>query len=120
MSKVTNIDDLIAELERQKTELKGDYSNFAYGRYGGLDYAIDLAKQIANVEIVPVVHGYWIDMGDFESCSVCKSTQLKKFESMYGTAERVWTKTSHCPDCGAKMDLKSLEMNEFTEMDSGN
>lgn len=111
MPKVTNIDELITELEKQKAELKGDYTNFAYGRYGGLDYAVDLAKQIADMEIVPVVHGYWIDMGDFESCSVCKSTQLKKFESMYGTAERVWTKTNYCPDCGAKMDLKSEEAN---------
>lgn len=111
MPKVTNISEMIAELEKQKAELKGDYTNFAYGRYGGLDYAEDLAKQIVNAETVPVVHGYWIDMGDFESCSVCKSTQLKKFESMYGTAERVWTKTSYCPDCGAKMDLKSEEEN---------
>lgn len=71
----------------------------------------DIIFDAPTIEIPKVVHGYWIDMGDFESCSVCKSTQLKKFESMYGTAERVWTKTSYCPDCGAKMDLKSEEAN---------
>lgn len=83
-------------------------------------YTVEVLENAPTVDAAPVVHGRWIDMGDFESCSVCKSTQLKKFESMYGTAERVWTKTNYCPDCGAKMDLKSLEMNEFTEMDSGN
>ena len=82
-------------------------------RYGNTNsilyrqYTVEVLENAPTVDAVPVVHGYWIDMGDFESCSVCKSTQLKKFESMYGTAERVWTKTNYCPDCGAKMDLKS-------------
>ena len=45
--------------------------------------------------------GEWIDMGDFEQCSVCKGTHLKEFQSYYG--KTTWIKTSYCPNCGADM-----------------
>ena len=45
--------------------------------------------------------GEWIDMGDFEQCSVCKGTHLKEFETCYGKA--LWVKSIYCPNCGAKM-----------------
>lgn len=111
MPKVTNIDELIAELEMQKAELKGDYTNFAYGRYSGLDYAEDLANQIANVETTSVVHGYWIDMQEDDAtegmwrCSVCSSDRY--FDIMTPAECGCY----YCPNCGAKMDLKSEEAN---------
>ena len=46
--------------------------------------------------------GFWIDMGDFEQCSVCHSTHLKIVQTMYGKA--TWIKTPRCPNCGAKME----------------
>ena len=45
--------------------------------------------------------GEWIDMGDFEKCSVCKATHLKEFQSYYGKV--TWIKTPYCPQCGARM-----------------
>lgn len=45
--------------------------------------------------------GEWIDMGDFEQCSVCKGTHLKEIQTYYGKA--TWIKTPYCPNCGAKM-----------------
>ena len=45
--------------------------------------------------------GEWIDMGDFEKCSVCKATHLKEFQSYYGKV--AWIKTPYCPQCGARM-----------------
>ena len=45
--------------------------------------------------------GEWIDMGDFEQCSVCKGTHLKEFQSYYG--KTTWIKTPYCPNCGARM-----------------
>lgn len=45
--------------------------------------------------------GRWIDMGDFEQCSVCTGTHLKEFQSYYGKA--TWVKTQYCPWCGADM-----------------
>lgn len=53
--------------------------------------------------------GRWIDMGDFEQCSVCTGTQLKEVQTYYGKA--IWMRTPYCPNCGAKMDgeVKSNE-----------
>lgn len=51
--------------------------------------------------------GEWIDMGDFEQCSVCKGTHLKEFQSYYG--KTTWIKTPYCPNCGADMRGKDNE-----------
>lgn len=48
--------------------------------------------------------GRWIDMGDFEQCSVCHGTHLKVVQTYYG--EATWVKTPYCPNCGARMDLE--------------
>lgn len=45
--------------------------------------------------------GEWIDMGDFEQCSVCLGTRLKEVQTVYGKA--IWIKTNYCPNCGARM-----------------
>lgn len=55
---------------------------------------------------MPSVHperkkGKWIDMGDFEQCSVCGCTQLKEFQSYYG--KTLWVKSKFCPGCGAEL-----------------
>lgn len=47
-------------------------------------------------------HGHWVDMGDFESCSVCNGTHLKEYQTYYGKC--LWVKMDYCPHCGAKMD----------------
>lgn len=49
--------------------------------------------------------GEWIDIGDFEQCSVCKGTHLKEFHSYYG--KTTWAKTPYCPNCGA--DMREME-----------
>ena len=45
--------------------------------------------------------GEWLDMIDFEMCSVCGGTHLKEFQSHYG--KTTWIKTNYCPNCGADM-----------------
>ena len=45
--------------------------------------------------------GKWIDMGDFEQCSVCTGTHLKTVNTVYGKA--IWIKSAYCPNCGADM-----------------
>ena len=61
-----------------------------------------IIEKMPTVEASPVVHGLWIDMGDFQSCSICKATRLKEIGTPYGKA--TWVKTKFCSDCGAKMD----------------
>lgn len=65
----------------------------------------EIEMLIANaptVEVEPIRHGEWIDMGDFEQCSVCQGTHLKEVNTMYG--EAIWIKSARCPNCGAHMD----------------
>lgn len=45
--------------------------------------------------------GTWVNMGDFEQCSVCRGTHLKEFQSYYG--KTIWVKSNFCPYCGADM-----------------
>ena len=59
------------------------------------------AKEIQKMPEI-VKHGRWIDMGDFEQCSVCYGTRLKEVQSCYG--KMIWLRTPYCPECGAKMD----------------
>ena len=62
----------------------------------------EVIKNAPTVDAEPVKHGHWDDMGDFEQCSVCHGTHLKRFQTYYG--EATWVKMSYCPNCGAKMD----------------
>lgn len=57
-----------------------------------------------TVDAVPVKHGKWIDMGDFEQCSVCTGTHLKEVQGYYG--KMLWVKTPYCQNCGARMDAE--------------
>ena len=66
------------------------------------DEVVKGLKALPIVDAVPVVHGYWIDMGDFEQCSTCKGTRLKEFNSFYGKV--TWIRTAYCSHCGARMD----------------
>ena len=52
-----------------------------------------------TVEAVEVVHGRWLQNGEFAMCSEC--TELFK--------EREVTVFRYCPECGAKMDVKENE-----------
>ena len=45
--------------------------------------------------------GTWIDMGDFEQCSVCTASQPKTIRTVYGAV--ILMKSDYCPFCGADM-----------------
>ena len=60
-----------------------------------------LMEEINAIPSADRPQGEWIDMGDFEQCSVCKGTRLKEFQSYYG--KTTWIKTPYCPNCGARM-----------------
>lgn len=62
---------------------------------------IIIVQEQPTVDAVPVRHGKWIDMADFEQCSVCTGTHLKEVQGYYG--KMLWVKTPYCPNCGARM-----------------
>lgn len=58
-------------------------------------------KRIAELEAQLPKEGEWIDMGDFEMCSVCKIAQRKKYRQYNGGF--TWARTAFCPKCGSRM-----------------
>ena len=52
-------------------------------------------------DVAPVRHGRWIASHDeFCACSICKSPVYVG-----------WNQTKYCPNCGAKMDMRSTVNN---------
>lgn len=68
----------------------------ALGRHTGL--ADCIASEIAIIpaaDVVPVVHGRWVDAGrGIKACSNCN----------HGIKEHMACANHYCPNCGAKMD----------------
>jgi len=81
------------------TTLKTDWGYFEQGLNEIKWYCTELESNVMPSADRP--QGEWVDMGDFEQCSVCKGTRLKEFQSYYGKV--TWIKTPYCPSCGAKM-----------------
>ena len=73
----------------------------------------NIPADMPTVDAVPVRHGKWIDMADFEQCSVCTGTHLKEVQGYYG--KMLWVKTPYCPNCGARMDWGDGDPNGFNE-----
>lgn len=70
--------------------------------------AIESIEMASPADVKPVVRGEWISMGDFEQCSACKGTHLKKVKTYYG--EVIWLKSDFCPNCGAAMSEEALRI----------
>ena len=121
MSRYTDIDLFLQNIEEiycnnceRRKGMKNGKQKFVYeiGEAPCRCCAVDEMKyEVENAptaDVVPVVHGHWIDMGDFEQCSVCKATRLKEFNAAYG--EVMWIRTAYCPYCGAKLDVTDINV----------
>lgn len=64
-----------------------------------------IVEDFQTEDVKPVVRGKWIEVGEFEQCSVCLGTRLKQIETYYGAV--TWIKTNYCPNCGADMREES-------------
>ena len=94
------IDELISHFNRKVADMDID-----------MEYKMELLGMITAIGIACEKElliepdrktGKWIDMGDFEQCSVCLGTRLKEVQTFYGKA--TWLKTDFCPNCGARME----------------
>lgn len=63
------------------------------------DYLREIIENVPAADVVPVVHGKWIESANFDSgfwvCSKCR------FVSEAIAAHKLY---GYCPNCGAKMD----------------
>lgn len=98
--------------EETLREFLGPVDGLKYGGTMSLDLIAALIEDMPAEDVAPVVHAVWVDSGDFQSCSNCRATNLKKYRLHPVYGDRVysenedWIKTPFCPYCGAKMDAK--------------
>ena len=81
---------------------KDVHDQYSLGLLHGCEYDVDLINEPPVADVVPVVHGRWINEGvyvttaygslDVYRCSVCdREITIDDFDS-------------YCPNCGARMD----------------
>ena len=94
------IDELISHFNRKVADMDIDreYKMELLGMITAIGIACEKELSIEPERKT----GKWIDMGDFEQCSVCLGTRLKEVQTFYGKA--TWLKTDFCPNCGARME----------------
>lgn len=59
--------------------------------------AAGIVKRLPKAEVVPVVHGRWMESGPLLECQSCGEI----YSRLGGNAGKLW---NYCPNCGAKMD----------------
>ena len=57
-------------------------------------------NSIPAADVAPVVHGRWIDKGEYAVCTECGG----RSGTQYDGVEPIPLMTQFCPNCGAKMD----------------
>lgn len=113
--RLIDADEFSREMYHEAFETDSDLQKWDSGcwiRYKMFENAIE---NFPAVDAAPVKHGYWIDMGDFEQCSVCNATHLKEFQSYYGDV--TWIPSAYCGACGAKMD-EPTQSNDSNTLDA--
>ena len=86
--------DLIEAQAKRIEELKRDWDK-------ALARATEYEAKAIELEAKLPKDGEWIDMGDFEMCSVCKIAQRKKYRQYHGGF--MWVRTDFCGNCGSRM-----------------
>ena len=85
--------DLLIELEKEFQQFK-PFNGFEHAMYRELCEAKIAIEKLPAADVVPVVHGRWIDDGrGIIICPECKRGY--NLHAKY---------THYCPNCGAKMD----------------
>lgn len=104
MPRLIDADALLVEVEKYCDGCdSNEGSRCKNCEYDNWLYSIEIAT---TIEAAPVVHGRWEDFcgGKMCCCSACKA----EFDNTCNEIHGEW---KFCPNCGAKMDLKSEEAN---------
>lgn len=104
MPRLIDADALLVEVEKYCDGCdSNEGSRCKSCEYDNWLYSIEIAT---TIEAAPVVHGRWEDFcgGKMCCCSACKA----EFDNTCNEIHGEW---KFCPNCGAKMDLKSEEAN---------
>ena len=87
------------------TLLKAEFT----GNFIDTSYSPEFIKAIIDgqptADVAPVVHGRWIDKGEYAVCTECGG----RSGTQYNGVEPIPLMTQFCPNCSAKMDEKEAE-----------
>ena len=97
---ITMADYAVDEHPYEKREDKPEtFSEYNQGWNDACDYIRDMLEDMPAADVAPVKYGKWIkrdaDGEAASQCSVCKYP-----------VSTFWSESTHCPHCGAKMDLE--------------
>lgn len=94
--KFINVNDFIANLNKEKFDVQSTYEDYPYLDECGYGYSKNLIKEVLNktpaAEVTPAVHGHWVlDADNNYLCDIC----------CYSPKDN--EPTNYCAGCGAKM-----------------
>lgn len=94
MSRYIDIDDTVKTFKK----LHGEESTLL--NCYNADWIVSFLEAQPTADVAPVVHGRWIDKGEYAVCMECGG----RSSTQYNGVEPIPLMTQFCPHCGAKMD----------------
>ena len=93
--------NLIEEIKEERCYNCRNFKDMKCDYCGTADY-IYMIEDMPAADVAPVVHGRWIDKGEYAVCTECGG----RSGTQYDGVEPIPLMTQFCPNCGAKMDEK--------------
>ena len=93
--------NLIEEIREERCYNCRNFKDMKCDYCGTADY-IYMIEDMPAADVAPVVHGRWIDKGEYAVCTECGG----RSGTQYDGVEPIPLMTQFCPNCGAKMDEK--------------
>ena len=100
MSRYIDAEKLKQEMYHEAFETDSDMQKWDSGCWIRYKMFENCIAQQPTVDAVEVVHGRWIDKGEYAVCTECGG----RSGTQYDGVEPIPLMTQFCPNCGAKMD----------------
>ena len=105
MSRYIDAEKFKKEMYHEAFETDSDMQKWDSGCWIRYKMFENCIAQQPTVDAVEVVHGRWIDKGEYAVCTECGG----RSGTQYDGVEPIPLMTQFCPNCGAKMDGKKVE-----------
>ena len=99
--RLIDANNLIEEIKEERCYNCRNFKDMKCDYCGTADY-IYMIEDMPAADVAPVVHGRWIDKGEYAVCTECGG----RSGTQYDGVEPIPLMTQFCPNCGAKMDEK--------------
>ena len=99
--RLIDANNLIEEIREERCYNCRNFKDMKCDYCGTADY-IYMIEDMPAADVAPVVHGRWIDKGEYAVCTECGV----RSGTQYDGVEPIPLMTQFCPNCGAKMDRR--------------